>query len=74
MIEKQGQQAGYLGGTASRRARELAEEGLLLVDERKGERSKCAWYRATGPTKVIKKIARRPDGEIIKEWTEQVWN
>lgn len=44
-IEELAMQAGYKASNASRRLRELAEEGYLDREERKGRKVKSVWYR-----------------------------
>ena len=44
-IEELAMQAGYKASNASRRLRELAEEGFLDREERKGRKVRSVWYR-----------------------------
>lgn len=43
-IEELAMHAGYKASNASRRLRELAEEGFLEREERKGKRVRSVWY------------------------------
>ncbi len=44
-IKELAMQAGYKASNASRRLRELQEEGYLDREERKGKRVKSVWYK-----------------------------
>ena len=44
-IEELTMQAGYKASNGSRRCRELAEEGYLDREERRGKRTKSVWYK-----------------------------
>ena len=44
-IEELALGAGYKASNASRRLRELAEEGYLDREERRGKRTKSVWYK-----------------------------
>ena len=55
-LERLAEQAGYKASNASRRARELSNEGLLERKVEKSLYSKTAsvWYKATTPKEIIK--------------------
>ena len=44
-IERLAMDLGYKGSNASRRLRELENDGIIIREERKGERVKSVWYR-----------------------------
>lgn len=66
-IEKLAQEAGYKSSNASRRLRELENEGILLREIRKGKGVASVWYRLS-PTKY-KTIEFHTDNKIIKQAT-----
>lgn len=48
-IEELAQKKGYKASNASRRLRELAQEGVIERQERKGKRARTVWYRYKAP-------------------------
>jgi DNA-binding IclR family transcriptional regulator len=44
-IERLAMSAGFKASNASRRLRELREEGLLEKEERRGKKRKSVWYK-----------------------------
>jgi predicted transcriptional regulator len=53
-IERLTMEAGYKASNASRRCRELHEEGLLVREERKNENTgvRSVWYKARDPKEI----------------------
>jgi len=62
-IERIAMENNFKGSTASRICRSLAEEGLILREERKGKRARSVWYRAIV---TPKKFIKTEFGEVIE--------
>lgn len=61
--------AGYEGSNAARRLRELASEGLLEVEHRKGNNGQdVSWYKYKPQEKIVTvyEKVKTEDGEVVR--------